>query len=558
MKFHFRHQDHHHPHHHRHHNLGGVVVGVNVLPPHADVADLSRPGVVVAPRSSDFRTVAYGGEHRPGEEGGGEATAPLPWAADGGGSSSTSSSSSAEEDEMEEEGAIAPSLAHKRASPTPRRGDDAPTSSRDDEQRRPTPADPLALAQLPRKRFFRLGRRKGRAVSVPTNAGEGSSSSSSGSDDDEPRVVVGGRRAGGGKATASSAAAVAVLPGDPPPHHRRSGIAAALHKPMRMRRAQSLPMWSPSTHPVEAVVPTAAGAIPDGNAVPPVNDDNARLCLSDDDAVVSDARRRCLSDDRDSRSREDRHRRHVTFTSVRIREYSTILGDHPCCPSGPPLSLGWTMEREVHAEFEAYETERVPRRVRSKEELRMDGEERRVILRSLVVGGGVAAAATPSDVDPDRDDPASTSTNVGGGGDGRCGHVRHEGGVGGGESCPVYSQEELRKAERRLTRERACNSRAHRRMNRGFFQPLTAEERERGCIVVSRGDDPLENGGEMATTGEDGDDRLAPMGEPGPGSTVIAEGVRMDVSPIEKPSACHDDTAMEHDEAVQTSSYATS
>jgi hypothetical protein len=219
------------------------------------------------------------------------------------------------------------------------------------------------------------------------------------------------------------------------------------------------------------------------------------------------------------------------------------------------------MEREVHAEFEAYETERVPRRVRSKEELRMDGEERRVILRSLVVGGGVVpAAATPSDVDPDHEDPTSTSTNVDEG-DGRGGHVRHEGGVGGGESCPVYSQEELRKAERRLTRERACNSRAHRRMNRGFFQPLTAEERERGCIVatgvVSRGDDPLENDGEMATTSEDGDDRLAPMGEPWPGSTVIAEGVRMDVSPIEQPSACDDVTAMEHDEAVQTSSYAT-
>ena len=123
--------------------------------------------------------------------------------------------------------------------------------------------------------------------------------------------------------------------------------------------------------------------------------EDGRSCLTDD---AGDVRRRCFSDG-SGHSPRGGGRRHVTFTSVRIREYSTILGDHPCCPSGPPLSLGWTMEREIHAEFEAYENERMPRRVRSKQELRLDGEERRVILSSLVVGGVVADDSPPTSRD---------------------------------------------------------------------------------------------------------------------------------------------------------------
>ena len=173
------------------------------------------------------------------------------------------------------------------------------------------------------------------------------------------------------------------------------------------------------------------------------------------------------------------------------------------------------MEREVHAEFEAYETEREPRRVRSKEELRLDGEERRGILRSLVVGG-VAAAA---DAALSHDDPSSDD-DVG----------RLKGGAG--ECCRVYSQEELRKAERRLTRERACNSRAHRRMNRGFFRPLTPEERERGVV---------------AAAGEGGDTPLD-SDESGPGRPLVADGAcAMDVSPIKQPCSCDDSAAMEDD-----------
>jgi hypothetical protein len=63
------------------------------------------------------------------------------------------------------------------------------------------------------------------------------------------------------------------------------------------------------------------------------------------------------------------------------------------------------MERKVHIEFKAYETEREPRRVRSKEEIRLDKEERRWILRSLVVGSVAAATdAAFSHNNPSLDD----------------------------------------------------------------------------------------------------------------------------------------------------------
>jgi len=84
--------------------------------------------------------------------------------------------------------------------------------------------------------------------------------------------------------------------------------------------------------------------------------------------------------------------RRVTFARVSIREYTTVLGDHPCCPSGPPLSLGWTLEREEYSvEFERYELQRAPRRC--KEEMRMGDDVRRDILHGLVVATPAAAAA---------------------------------------------------------------------------------------------------------------------------------------------------------------------
>lgn len=137
------------------------------------------------------------------------------------------------------------------------------------------------------------------------------------------------------------------------------------------------------------------------------------------------------------------HRRHVTFSSVQIREYSRILGDHPCCPSGPPLALGWETEREDSVSLDEYELQRDPLR-RSKEDFRLGCQDRRTILENLIV--------SPSSSDSECDSSAA--------------------------GCCMYSRAEIRKAERRLNRERGENARAVRKMNHRFFRPVGEDQIE--------------------------------------------------------------------------------
>lgn len=138
-------------------------------------------------------------------------------------------------------------------------------------------------------------------------------------------------------------------------------------------------------------------------------------------------------------------RRRVTFVSVEVREYSTILGDHPCCPTGLPLALGWDLERESSTDLESYEAARCQAGRRSKDMLRLGGETRRGILLES------AAPSSP----------------------------QGEGGVTSLQ--PRYTRRELERAERRLTRERAgINARLSLRQNRQFFLVTSARKCETG------------------------------------------------------------------------------
>jgi hypothetical protein len=117
---------------------------------------------------------------------------------------------------------------------------------------------------------------------------------------------------------------------------------------------------------------------------------------------------------------------YITYNNqTTVTNNNNDVGDHPCCPSGLPLLLGWTMVREFHAKFKAYETKRKPRRERSKEELGLNGEASRGILRNLVVGG--VASANASDIAMAHEEPPPTSEMAGG--DGR-GGSRMPGGWG--------------------------------------------------------------------------------------------------------------------------------
>lgn len=77
-------------------------------------------------------------------------------------------------------------------------------------------------------------------------------------------------------------------------------------------------------------------------------------------------------------------RRTVSFHSLHIREYDQILGDHPCCTEGPPLSLGWNYRHTpISVLLDEYENSRPPRRTRHK--LRMGGDTRRNILITAAI-----------------------------------------------------------------------------------------------------------------------------------------------------------------------------
>lgn len=82
---------------------------------------------------------------------------------------------------------------------------------------------------------------------------------------------------------------------------------------------------------------------------------------------------RSLSDENDQK--------HVSFASLEIREYNQVLGDHPCCTVGPPVSLGWDYTESPKVNVEAYEATR-PRR-RTRQSLRLSFKARREILSEV-------------------------------------------------------------------------------------------------------------------------------------------------------------------------------
>ena len=72
------------------------------------------------------------------------------------------------------------------------------------------------------------------------------------------------------------------------------------------------------------------------------------------------------------------NQRSVKFQSLHIRTYNQILGDHPCCSSGLPISLGWTYKDETKVLINDYEICRNPRR--NRRQLRLNDIDRREII----------------------------------------------------------------------------------------------------------------------------------------------------------------------------------
>mmetsp|Transcript_35782 Transcript_35782/g.55051 ORF Transcript_35782/g.55051 Transcript_35782/m.55051 type:complete len:220 (+) Transcript_35782:40-699(+) len=75
--------------------------------------------------------------------------------------------------------------------------------------------------------------------------------------------------------------------------------------------------------------------------------------------------------------------RRVSFSHCDVREYKVIIGDHPWCETGLPLSLGWEYASEELVSIESYENERSGIRRRDIELPALDAVQRRKKLHKV-------------------------------------------------------------------------------------------------------------------------------------------------------------------------------
>eukprot|EP01083_Nonionella_stella_P016992 47454_1 len=54
--------------------------------------------------------------------------------------------------------------------------------------------------------------------------------------------------------------------------------------------------------------------------------------------------------------------RKIRFGTVSVRNYGRILGDHPCCSYGPPLSIDWEYHQHEPLDVNVYESENISTR----------------------------------------------------------------------------------------------------------------------------------------------------------------------------------------------------
>mmetsp|Transcript_24953 Transcript_24953/g.38403 ORF Transcript_24953/g.38403 Transcript_24953/m.38403 type:complete len:204 (+) Transcript_24953:80-691(+) len=73
----------------------------------------------------------------------------------------------------------------------------------------------------------------------------------------------------------------------------------------------------------------------------------------------------------------------VSFGICEIREYQVIIGDHPSCKSGLPISLGWKHAGTEVVDIDEYEFIRAPFRSERLSDLYLDEQDRLAILHEV-------------------------------------------------------------------------------------------------------------------------------------------------------------------------------
>lgn len=88
------------------------------------------------------------------------------------------------------------------------------------------------------------------------------------------------------------------------------------------------------------------------NQKPVVKEPNERKVEQQSTSLIED----------ESNSTLKQHKRKVSFSNLHIREHSVILGDHPCCEMGLPITLGWDIANESSSTIDEHEKEKKPPR----------------------------------------------------------------------------------------------------------------------------------------------------------------------------------------------------
>ena len=199
-----------------------------------------------------------------------------------------------------------------------------------------------------------------------------------------------------------------------------AAAAAASQSPMSKKRPTP-PLPTPAT--ISGLPPHFVSPPPSAQCAKPRRSSIRRP------SVVSPDADSCADPSPSIEEKPKMRRNNLSFHSVEVREYSQVLGDHPCCQSGLPLSLGWDYDADattIH-DVDEYETHRKSQRVKSRKDMKLDCEERRVILSSVK-------------------QRVATETTA-------------DGGVLATEETTAYTSMDLRRAERRLYRERRVSTR---------------------------------------------------------------------------------------------------
>ena len=96
-----------------------------------------------------------------------------------------------------------------------------------------------------------------------------------------------------------------------------------------------------------------------------------------DATVETDSSSELLDDDLIYES--NMKRRQINFSSIQIREYERVVGDHPDTRIGVPISLGWKFIEQPAVDITLYEADRLPKKIN----LRMSSITRKNLLQTI-------------------------------------------------------------------------------------------------------------------------------------------------------------------------------